>query len=268
MLIIGERINSSRKRIAPAVESKDADFIIGEAGMQLEAGADYVDVNAGTFGPDKEPELLCWLVETVQGAHECRLSIDSPNPAAIEPALKLHKGKALINSISLEKARYDNLMPLVRDHGTDVIAMCADDDHGMPTDLETKLLVAGNLVDKLTGDGVPLENIYVDPLVFPIATDSAYGNVVFSAIEQIMTRFPGVHTMVGLSNISHGLPFRFQINQMFLVLAMGRGLDGAILDPTDKRLMANLITANALLGRDEFCMDYIQAHQGGKLDLD
>lgn len=268
MLIIGERINSSRKRIAPAVENRDAEFIVGEAGMQLDAGADYVDVNAGTFGPDKEPGLLCWLVETVQGAHDCRLSLDSPNPEAIEPALKLHKGKALINSISLEKARYDNLMPLVRDHGTDVVAMCADDEHGMPTDLETKLLVAGTLIEKLTADGVPLENIYVDPLVFPIATDSAYGNVVLAAIQQIMARYPGVHTIVGLSNISHGLPFRFQINQMFLTLAMGRGLDGAILDPTDKRLMANLITSNALLGHDEFCMNYIQAHQGGKLELD
>jgi cobalamin-dependent methionine synthase I len=268
MLIIGERINSSRKRIAPAVENKDTEFIVGEAGLQLEAGANYVDVNAGTFGPDKEPELLCWLVETVQGAHDCRLSLDSPNPDAIEPALKLHKGKALVNSISLEKARYDNLMPLVRDHGTDVIAMCADDEHGMPTDLETKLMVAGTLIEKLTADGVPLENIYVDPLVFPIATDSTYGNVVLAAIEQIMTRYPGVHTMVGLSNMSHGLPFRFQINQMFLVLAMGRGLDGAILDPTDKRLMANLITCNALLGRDEYCMDYLQAFQSGKLELD
>lgn len=268
MLIIGERINSSRKRIAPAVESKDAEFIVNEAGMQIETGANYVDVNAGTFGPDKEPELLCWLVETVQGAHDCRLSLDSPNPDAIEPALALHKGKAMVNSISLEAARYDSLMPLVRDHGTDVIAMCADDEHGMPTDLETKLLVAGRLVDKLTGDGVALENIYVDPLVFPIATDSNYGNVVLAAIEQIMAKFPGVHTMVGLSNVSHGLPFRFQINQMFLVLAMGRGLDGAILDPTDKRLMANLLTTEALLGRDEFCMNYIQAHQSGKLDLD
>ncbi|MBW7996876.1 MAG: methyltetrahydrofolate cobalamin methyltransferase [Candidatus Glassbacteria bacterium] len=268
MLIIGERINSSRKRITPAVENRDEQFIINEAGMQFEAGADYVDVNAGTFGPDKEPELLCWLVQTVQGAHDCRLSLDSPNPAAIEPALKLHKGKAMINSISLEKARYDSLMPLVRDHGADVIAMCADDEHGMPTDLETKLLVAGRLVEKLTGDGIPLENIFVDPLVFPIATDSSYGNVVLGAIEQIMAKFPGVHTMVGLSNVSHGLPFRFQINQMFLVLAMGRGLDGAILDPTDKRLMADLLTAQALLGRDEFCMNYLQAHQGGKLDLD
>jgi 5-methyltetrahydrofolate--homocysteine methyltransferase len=215
-----------------------------------------------------EPDLLCWLVETVQGAHDCRLSLDSPNPDAIAPALKLHKGKALVNSISLEAARYDSLMPLVRDHGTDVIAMCADDEHGMPTDLETKLLVAGRLVEKLTGDGIPLENIYVDPLVFPIATDSNYGNVVLSAIEQIMGKFPGVHTVVGLSNVSHGLPFRFQINQMFLVLAMSRGLDGAILDPTDKRLMANLMTTEALLGRDEFCMNYIQAHQDGKLDLD
>jgi len=266
MLIIGERINSSRKRIAPAVEARDAGFILGEAAGQLEAGADYVDVNAGTFGPEREPGLLCWLVETIQGRYGCRLSLDSPNPDAIEPALKLHKGKALVNSISLEKKRYDSLMPLVRDFGTDVIAMCADDD-GMPTALDAKLSVAGRLVGRLTADGVPLENIFVDPLVFPIATDHTYGTVVLTAIERIMAEFPGVHTIVGLSNVSHGLPFRFQINQMFLVLAMGRGLDAAILDPTDKRLMANLITAQALLGRDEFCMKYIEAHGSGKLEL-
>ncbi|MFC1613954.1 dihydropteroate synthase [Gemmatimonadota bacterium] len=266
MLIIGERINASRKRIAPAVENKDVEFILNEAGMQIEAGADYVDANAGTFGPEREPELLCWLVETIQGKCDCKISLDSPNPKAIEPALKLHKGKALINSISLETERYESLMPLVRDFGTDVIAMCADD-NGMPTDLENKLRIAGSLVEKLTAAGVALENIYVDPLVYPISTDHTYATVVLEAIERIMTDYPGIHTSIGLSNVSYGLPFRFQINQMFMVLAMGRGLDGAILDPTDKRLMANIITTRALLGQDEFCMKYIEAHQSGKLEL-
>ena len=266
MLIIGERINSSRERIAPAVEARDTDFILDEAGKQLEAGADFVDVNAGTFGPEREPDLLCWLVKTIQGKYGCALSLDSPNPAAIRPALELHKGKALINSISLEKKRYDSLMPLVRDYGTSVIAMCADD-QGMPTGLEDKLRLAGNLVEKLTGDGIPLENIHLDPLVHPIATDHTYGTVVLRAIERIMTDYPGVHTVIGLSNVSYGLPFRFQLNQIFLVLALGSGLDSAILDPTDKRLMANIYTANALLGKDEFCMKYIEAHGSGKLEL-
>lgn len=266
MLIIGERINSSRKRIAPAVESKDTEFILEEAQKQIEAGANYVDVNAGTFGPEREPEFLCWLVKTIQDGFDCVLSLDSPNPAAIEPALKLHKGKALINSISLEKKRYDSLMPLVRDFGTGVIAMCADDE-GMPSGLEPKLKLAGSLVEKLTGEGIPLDNIYIDPLVYPIATDHTYGKVVLQAIEKIMTEFPGVHTVVGLSNVSYGLPLRFQLNQIYLVLAMGHGLDAAILDPTDKRLMANLTTARVLLGQDEYCMNYIQAHSEGKLDL-
>jgi len=266
MLIIGERINSSRKRIAPAVESKDTEFILEEAQKQIEAGAGYVDVNAGTFGPEREPELLCWLVKTIQDRFDCVLSLDSPNPAAIEPALKLHKGKALINSISLEKKRYESLMPLVRDFGTDVIAMCADDE-GMPSGLEPKLKLAGSLVEKLTGEGIQLDNIYIDPLVHPISTDHTYGKVVLQTIEKIMTEFPGVHTVVGLSNVSYGLPFRFQLNQIYLVLAMGRGLDAAILDPTDKRLMANLTTAQALLDQDEYCMNYIQAHGEGKLDL-
>jgi len=266
MLIIGERINSSRKRIAPAVENKDSDFILKEAGAQLEAGADYVDVNAGTFGPEREPDLLCWLVKTIQDKYDCRLSLDSPNPKAIESALKLHKGKALINSISLGKKRFESLLPLVRDYGADVIAMCADDE-GMPAELEKKVKIAGELVEKLTASGVPLENIYIDTLVHPIATDHTYGKVVLQAIERIMQQFPGVHTVIGLSNVSYGLPFRFQLNQIYLVLAMGRGLDAAILDPTDKRLMANLITAEALLGLDEYCMNYIQAHQSGKLDL-
>ena len=266
MLIIGERINSSRKRIAPAVESKDAEFILGEAQKQIEAGAYYVDVNAGTFGPEREPDLLCWLVKTIQDRFDCVLSLDSPNPAAIEPALKVHKGKALINSISLEKKRYQSLMPLVRDFGTDVIAMCADDE-GMPSGLEPKLKLAGAVVERLTGHGIPLENIYIDPLVHPISTDHTYGKVVLQAIEKIMNEFPGVHTVIGLSNVSYGLPFRFQLNQIYLVLAVGRGLDAVILDPTDKRLMANLISAQTLLGQDEYCMNYIQAHNEGKLDL-
>ena len=123
------------------------------------------------------------------------------------------------------------------------------------------------MVEKLTGDGIPLENIYIDPLVHPISTDHTYGKVVLQAIEKIMNEFPGVHTVIGLSNVSYGLPFRFQLNQIYLVLAVGRGLDAVILDPTDKRLMANLITARTLLGQDEYCMNYIQAHNEGKLDL-
>lgn len=264
MLIVGERINTSRKAIAPAVESRDAEFIIDTAAKQFEAGAAYIDVNAGTLLAE-EPEALEWLVKTVQGAVDAPLTIDSPNPVAIERALKAHKGKAMINSITAEKDRYGKVLPLVKEYGTKVIALSMGDE-GIPTSYEGRINVARELVGNLVNEGVKLDDIYVDPLVYPIATGSNYGIAVLDTIENIMKEFPGVHTICGLSNVSHGLPVRKLLNQAFLVLCIRAGLDAAIIDPIDARLMSLLYAAEALVGRDEFCAEYLTAAREGKFE--
>ncbi|MFZ5590562.1 MAG: methyltetrahydrofolate cobalamin methyltransferase [Bacillota bacterium] len=264
MIIIGERINTSRKFIEPAVVSRDFEFIKNEAINQFAAGATHIDVNAGTLIND-EPAALAWLVETVQAVVNAPLCIDSPNPKALEAGLKIHRGKAMINSITGEKERYRSILPLIKEYGAEVVAL-AMDDNGMPCDAEGRIRIASALIEQLSADGIPLEDIYIDPLIQPISTSPEQGIAVLETIQEIMRRYPGVHTICGLSNISYGLPQRKLLNRSFLIMCMQVGLDAVIMDPLDREMMACLYASQALLNKDEYCMQYIQAHREGKLE--
>lgn len=263
MLIVGELINASRRPVRELIEKQDAEALVTLARDQQAHGADFIDVNAGVF-VGREPELLTWLVATVQGAVEVPCCIDSPDPRAIAAALAVHKGTALINSISLEKERYDALLPLVAESKSKVVALCMSDE-GMPETADQRLRIADRLVGGLVQRGVALADIYVDPLVQPVATNNAFGGEFLQAIERITRTFPGVHTMCGLSNISFGLPERKFLNQAFMVMAIAKGLDGAIVNPLDKRMMACITAAETLMGRDAYCMRYLKAFRAGKL---
>jgi 5-methyltetrahydrofolate corrinoid/iron sulfur protein methyltransferase len=265
MIIVGELINASRKAIGAAIEGRDAAAIEKIAKEEFEAGADFVDVNAGVF-VGKEPEYLKWLVTTVQAAADVPCAIDSPDPKAIAAALAVHKGTAMINSISLEKDRYETLLPIVAGTDLKVVALCMSDE-GMPKTADDRLAVADKLVNGLVRNNVPVDNIYVDPLVQPVSTNNRFGGEFLHAIELIMSRFEGVHTMCGLSNISYGLPERRFLNQNFMVMAISRGLDGAIVNPLDKRMMASIVTAETLAGKDDFCMKYLSAYRAKKLQF-
>ena len=263
MIIVGEKINTSRKSIASAVAERDARLIGEVARAQAEAGAHFIDVNAGTF-LDRETECLCWLVETVQAAVDLPLCLDSPNPSALAAAMKVHRGEPMINSISLETERLEALLPVVSAQSCHVVALCMAQT-SMPNTVEERVQVGSQLITELTGRGVPLEKIYVDPLIQPVSVDTQMGNAALGAIRKIMQEYPGVNTICGLSNISFGLPERRLINRNFLVLCMGNGLTAAILDPTDEQLMADLLATDMLLGRDEYCEKYIDAYQEGRI---
>lgn len=263
MIVVAEKINTSRKSVADAVERRDAEFITKLARDQAEAGADYIDVNAGTF-LDRETECLCWLVETVQSAIGLPLCLDSPNPEALSEAMKRHKGEPMINSISLEPGRLTSLLPVVTSRECHVIALCMART-GMPRTAEERVLAGSELVGRLVSEGIPLGNILVDPLVQPISVDTGMGTAALEAISRMMADFPGVHTVCGLSNVSFGLPQRHLINRNFLALCMCHGLSAAILDPTDRELLATLLSVEMLLGRDEYCERFIDAYQRGKI---
>jgi 5-methyltetrahydrofolate--homocysteine methyltransferase len=265
MLIVGELINSSRKAIKEAIDAEDAEAIKKIARDQAECGADYIDVNAGTY-VGKEDQYMKWLVSTVQSAVEIPCCIDSPDPKVVEAAMELHKGTPMLNSISLEKERWDALLPVVAGSDIKVIALCMSDS-GMPESKDDRLSIASDLINSLVKNNVPVENIYVDPLVQPISTNDSYGMEFMNAVEAIMTEFPGVHTICGLSNISYGLPERKLLNQAFMVMAICKGLDSAIINPLDKRMMANVYAAETLAGRDEFCGNYLTAYREEKLVL-
>lgn len=263
MIIIGELINATRKAVKDAIANENAAAIGALASAQHEAGAHYIDVNAGTF-VDREADCLSWLVRTVQAAVDAPLALDSPNPAAIEAALKVHNGVPMINSVSLEKERFDRLIPILAGTQMKVIALCMSDD-GMPETMDERMKIADKLVNGLVQNNVPVENIFVDPLVQPVSVKNDYGMAFLNTVERIMSTFDGIHTACGLSNISFGLPARQYLNRTFMVMAVQKGLDGAICNPLDQKMMANIVAAEALAGRDDYCMNYLNAFSAGKL---
>jgi 5-methyltetrahydrofolate--homocysteine methyltransferase len=190
--------------------------------------------------------------------------LDSPNPKALSEAIKHHKGEPMINSISLEEDRFQSLIPVITSQPCHVVALCIAQT-SMPTTVAERVHVGSELIKRLTGEGIPLEKIYVDTLVQPVSVDTGMGIATLGAIYEIMNHFPGVNTICGLSNISFGLPERRLINRNFLALCISYGLSAAILDPTDKQLMATLFAVEMLLGRDEYCENFIDAYQNGRI---
>lgn len=272
MLVVGERINTSRKIkgeavIEAAVVGRDAGYVKNLAVKQFEAGAAYIDINCGTL-TSGEPEALEWLTKVVMEAVEAPISFDTPNPAALEKALASYdpaKGQPMINSITAESDRYKNVLPFVVSHKAKVIAL-AMDDSGIQQDPGKRHAVARKLIDDLTSAGVPLTDIYVDPLTFPIGTGSDVALAMLDIIEKVKAEYPGVNIIAGLSNVSHGMPARKILNQAMTVLCMCKGLDAGIIDPNDRYLMALIYATEALLGKDEFCMNYISKSREGAFD--
>ncbi|MDD4081595.1 MAG: methyltetrahydrofolate cobalamin methyltransferase [Eubacteriales bacterium] len=266
MIIIGEKINSTLKAARAAIGAYDADFIRDLARRQEEAGATYIDVNAGMFLED-EPERMTWLVNTVQEVSRAPFSIDSPNPKAIEAGLQANRNpKPIINSITDEKERYTAILPLAKKYKTSLVALCMDD-KGMPETVEDRLRVADSLVAKLGDEGFDHDDIYLDPMIRPIGTGPEYGVIAIETIRLIKEKYPRTHIACGLSNVSFGLPARKLINQAMLVAAMSAGMDGAILDPLDKKLMSFVYATEALLGIDDYCLNYLAKFREGELEL-
>lgn len=262
MLVIGELINTSRKAIKEAVENKDAEYIQKIAKDQVEAGADYVDVNCGTMVWN-EVETMEWLVNTVQEAVEAPLCIDSPSAKALEAGLALCKnGQPMINSINMEKERYDEILPLITKYKAKVVALCMGDG-SMPETADERMVIADELYAGLTGAGVPEDDIYFDPLIMPVSSVETQGLAVLETVRRIKEKYPNVHFTCGLSNISYGLPNRKVLNRIFMTQTMAAGMDGYILNPTDKGMMGALHAAKALLAKDSYCMGYLKAHKEG-----
>jgi len=263
MIIVGERINGSAKRVGEAIVARDAEFIAEQAKVQAEAGADYIDVNAGT-SPNREPEDMAWLVETVQAATDKPACIDSPNPEALRAGLEAHRGQALLNSVSGEAERQGPLLELAQRHKARLIALTLDDS-GLPKTAEQRVVIANKLAEAANEAGLAREEVFIDPLVRAVGVESDQGLAFLEAVEGITRSLPGIHVICGLSNISFQMPARRLLNRTFLAMAMARGLDAAIMDPLDGGLMAVACAGEALLARDDMCLGYIQAYRQGRL---
>ncbi len=262
--VIGERINTSRKLVQEAVANRNAEYIIEDVRQQQTAGAAFIDVNAGARIGHEEDDMR-WLLDTIQPMVDVPLSLDSPDPAILEMAFAMVDKTPVINSISLEKDRFDAMMPFLTGKECKVIALCMDD-AGMPESAEDIFKRGKLLINELNKIDIPTPNIYVDPLVQPISTDSNKGTMVLEAVRQIKKEFPDVHITGGLSNISYGLPQRHIINRTFVTLMMDAGMDSAIIDPLGKKIMASIQTADMLLGHDQFCMEYLKGVRAGTIE--
>ena len=267
MIIIGELINGTRSKVKEAIAKRDAQYIADLATQQDEAGADFIDCNPGTIGK-QEAEDMQWLVETIQAATNKPISFDSPNPEAIQRGLATYSGAAMpmINSVTLEPGSVEKMLPIVLETKVNVVALALSE-AGMPSQAGQREEVAYRLIDRLTAGGIEPKQIFVDPVIAPLSTQTEVGQHIFQAIAAIRDYCPDCHITCGLSNISFGLPNRQLMNRAFIGPAMQAGLDSAVMDPLDEKLMAQITATQALLGEDEFCMNYLQAYRAGKLDV-
>ncbi|MDR3576964.1 MAG: dihydropteroate synthase [Anaerolineaceae bacterium] len=265
MKIIGEKINGTRKLVGRAIAERDAGYIQNLAKKQVDGGAYWLDVNAGTF-PDQEPEDLVWLVEIVQEVVDVPLCLDSANPTALRAAIQEVKRLPMINSISGESASLSGILPIVAEFGCEVIAMCMDD-RGISDTSQGRMEVIHKVIGETRRAGVPDDKVYADPLTLTIATNTRAGQATFDTMRSIRDQYPQAHICCGLSNVSLGLPVRSLINRTFLVLALDAGMDTALIDPNDTQLLAAMRATDLLLGNDKHCLNYTRAFRSGLLEI-
>jgi len=258
VIIIGEKINATRKTIAQALADRDADHIIATAVEQASAGANYLDINGGDPREGQEVKNMEWLMDLVQSNTDAAVAVDSANPDAVRTGLSLAKSKPILNSISLESDRLEAMVPLAAEFDCMVVALLMSDD-GTPCMVDDRVARAETLIAKLTDAGKALDEIIVDPCFLPVSTDTNSGRQVIDAIAAIHARWPEVHIGGGCSNISFGLPKRKLVNLALLSQAIYAGMDTGLVDPCVPGVMDTILAAEAVAGRDEYCMTYVTA---------
>jgi cobalamin-dependent methionine synthase I len=254
--VIAERINMTRKSIRTKVWERDETFIRNEALRQASAGATHIDINAGG-DPSKEIDDMAWLTGIVSREVDLPLSFDSANPLALRAGLEIcNRTNTIINSITMEQARIDSVLPLVKEFNTGVVCLTMDD-NGMPEDFEGRVRIIEDIVSLFKENGIPLDRAHFDPLVRPASTNPGQAKYILDSIRFIKEKYPEAHVALGLSNISFGIPRRNNLNKAFLAMLVAAGCDGFIIDPTEPDMMTTLCSARAVMGYDEYCMEYL-----------
>ena len=263
MIIIGEKINGTRKAVKKAILERDTAYIQGLALEQTSAGADYIDVNAGT-NPNRETEDMLWLIDVVQNATDVPICLDSSSPKTLVAALGHTLRLPMVNSINADPGHLDSFLPIIKERGCPVIALALDESKsGMPKTMGERLENIAKIIAKTREIGIDDSFLFIDPLVLTVSTDNNAALETISCILRIKECYPKAHITGGLSNVSFGLPRRELINRTFLCLAMAAGLDSAICDPANTALIESIKATDMLLGRDLFCRAYTTAAKRG-----
>ncbi len=258
-VIIGERINpTGRKRLLNELKEGKFDIVKNDAAAQVEAGAKIIDVNAGVPGADEET-LLKDMIYAVMDATEMPLCIDTADNKALETALSIYEGKALINSVNGEEERLASVLPLVKEYDAVVIALCMDDD-GIPPTAEARFKVAAKMIERADKLGISADRLVIDPLALTMGSDHNAGRIAIDTIKMVVEEF-GVNTTMGASNISFGMPDRPSINATFLAMAILAGLTCPITNPLEEEVILAVQAADLVMGRDEFGMNWIKFYR-------
>ena len=255
-VVIGERINpTGKKRLRQALQDGDMAYILNEAIAQEERGAQVLDVNVGTPGID-EAEMLCRAVEELQAITDLPLQLDTADPAAMEKAMRRYNGKAMINSVNGKQEVMDAIFPLMKKYGGTVVALTLDE-AGIPQTAEGRLAIAERILKEAEKYGISREEILFDPLTMTVSADASAARVTLDALRLIREK-TGCGTVLGVSNVSFGLPAREVLGSIFLTMALNTGLSAAIMNPLSDAMTGAMVSYRTLTERDANCMDYIR----------
>lgn len=255
--VIGERINPTGKKLMKeALRNKDMDYVLRQGITQSEAGAHILDVNMGLPEID-EKEMLCSGVYELQSVLPVPLQLDSGDAEAMEAALRLYNGKAMINSVNGKEKSMKEVFPLAKKYGGVVVCLCLDED-GIPSTAQGRIAIAKKIIKRAAEYGIDKKNLAVDALVMTISTDTNNAIETLNAVDYIRNTL-GVNTVLGVSNISFGLPNREAVNTAFYTLAMSKGLSAGIINPNSRPMMNAFFSYKALAGKDESCQEYIKS---------
>ena len=262
--IIGERINTTgRKKLLAELKAGNLDMVRADAIAQVEAGAKIIDVNAGVPGAD-ESALITEMVAAIQEVTDMPLCFDTADEKALETALSIYDGKALINSVNGEEEHLAWVLPLVKEYDASVIALCMDD-AGIPPTPEDRLKVAEKIIDRAANLGISADRLVVDPLALTMGADHRAGLIALDTIKMVVKEF-GTNITIGASNISFGMPDRPSINAIFLSMAIQAGLTCPITNPLEEDVLVAIQAADLVMGRDEFGMNWIKSFRARTKD--
>lgn len=256
-VLIGERINpTGKKELAAALLAGDLDVVRREAVTQVEAGADILDVNVGLPDID-EVALLPQAVKVVMEVVDVPLCLDSHNPQALAAALRVYRGKPIVNSVNGQEESLREVLPLVKEYGAAVIGLTMDDE-GIPKDAHRRVAIAHKIVERAEALGIPHEDVIIDCLALTVATDGQAALVTLEAVRRVKEEL-GVNQTLGASNISFGLPDRDILHSAFLALVITAGVTCPVVDAAKARPV--ILATDLLLGRDDYAMRYIRAYR-------
>ena len=261
-VMIGERINpTGRKALQEQLREGDFSIVRDDALAQVEAGAAILDINAGVPKVD-EAALLVEMIRQVREVTQVPICIDTANVTALEAALKVYKGKALVNSVNGEEEKLETILPLIKQYGAAVIGLTLDEG-GIPKTVEKRIEIAEKIISRATATGIPMEDIVIDPLALTMGAEQDAGKIGLESIAIISERF-GVNITMGCSNISFGMPDREAINAAFLAMAIGCGLTCPITNPLKEQVAMAVLAADLCLSRDEYGSNWIGAFRKRK----